>query len=103
MGSDISGDISICDAIMHEDALWLVPHWLQNLVEQWQTPKLMIRLEPGTYQRLGDPFPADFLLFQPIPTPVLKGRVQKVKGVEYTVLTLPQLSVPIPLSPPTQH
>ena len=95
MGSDINGDLNICDALLYEGSFWLVPKWIENPTEQYKSPARMIRVNESDYMLLGGDYPAEYLFKYPVPTPVLDGKSMSEQGVHYDVLSVPDIRISI--------
>ena len=70
-----SGSMAECNAIKHQNKLWLVPQWIDNPTTQTSKPERIICMDGLPYQAGGKVGNREFsyLLSSPIPTAVLYG------------------------------
>ena len=94
--SDSGSGIFTCDTIEYEGGLWLVPHWIENLSEQYQSPTRIIRMDKLKHQKISKNYPADYLLNEPMPQSILDGRAQTAGGVSFEVVEAPNIRIPLP-------
>jgi len=81
-----------CDMIIRKHKFYLVPEWLQNLSEGWQTPKFAIRIEKSKLQNHSSGT-FDYVLSKPLPKGVFDGTE---RHPEYSVLEAPNFRYPLP-------
>ena len=88
------GTISSIDVIEHENMLWLVPSWLDNLEEGWTAPARIICLSllPHQKAQFGE---ADFLVNGLLPISVFEGQIPPELEKQYVVRQLPDIQFPL--------
>lgn len=90
------GHLSQMDTIEFEGRFWLVPSWLTNQTERYETPVRIICLSSLPHERASG-IAADFVLTGQLPRVVVEGRVpQEIESV-YKVIDRPDIRFPIGL------
>lgn len=69
----VDGEITLCDTIEWNNALWLVPHWLESHSRAQQRPLRIVRVD-SLRLRPGPFGPADNMQWQTVHAAKLKDR-----------------------------
>ena len=91
-----TGQIAGCDAIKHQETLWLVPNWLDSPTETYTRPERIIALDRSWYQDGGkqgnERF--DYTLMRPIPKDALYGPSPSQTKDSFVVVLSPEIKFP---------
>lgn len=91
LANDSEGKLFIYDAVRYKGAIWLVPGWLENSLEEWKKPKRLIRVDQ--LEVMPKDYPADYLLRDPVPKALLDldTEIPTASGCE--VIDQPQIRI----------
>lgn len=96
-----SGDIVQIDAIKHEGGIWLVPNWLDNIIEKTTSPQRIIRMDTLQHQAVEPGSEHQFVVNTPIPEYMFDDQLPDNIDPQFEVVENPPLSFHNPFASST--